>query len=63
VGVARIEKDDKKSKKKRAQGKAQLGATYSIGKVYLDSIDGKATALSDGNYELLLQFNKTISAG
>ncbi len=46
---------------KGVKGKAQIGATYVIGETYLDSIDGKGTVFTDGNYELLLQLNKRFS--
>jgi hypothetical protein len=32
-----------------------------MGETYLDSIDGKGTVFTDGNYELLLQLNKNFS--
>jgi len=45
---------------KGVDGAGNVRAIYKIGETYLDSVEAGANALPGGNYELILQFNKSI---
>lgn len=45
---------------KETKEKAKVGAMYSVGSAYLDSVEASGTGFSDGNYELMLRLNKTF---